>query len=459
MPLDTTRRHPEYEDRAETVDFLRRTYAGGAAYMGMLDKYPREIDPVYAARVERSYYLNFFSAVVDAYAAAVYRRDPARTAGDEGEISGSMRAFLEDATGSGWSLTRFVRDQVTYALASEVSYIVVDVDGAGLPYCHALHPSNLLDYSETRNGSLAWALVAEEYVEDSEPMTERLIERRYRLWTPTEWTLFNEDAQQIDGGRNACGAVPVVRVSGNEVNLPVLDIAQIVRRIYNLCSQLDEILINATFPQRYVQGDEIEDEQGERISPDASPIALGVSRVLMLQTDATIAPGFLSPPDGPAKLHMEEREKLVAAVYSLAGLGRRDPDEVSPQSGVAKAYDFRETNARFVSLAQTAERAELEILKIVNAYGVPGEVTVAYNKDFDVRDAAAQLEGYLQIQEAALPLPTKKRAALDLSMLIAEEATEEEKLVIREAVENMTESDFGGGGSPLDDLLTRPFGQ
>lgn len=459
MPLDTKRRHPEYESRAETVEFLRRTYEGGVAYTGMLDKYPREIDLVYTARQDRAYYLNFFSAVIDAYAAAVYRRDPVRTAGDEGEVSGPMRGFLEDATGSGHSLTRFVRDQVTHALASEVSYIVVDVDGAGFPYCHPLHPANLLDYSETRSGSLAWALVAEQYVEDSEPMAERLIERRYRLWTPDEWTLFNEDAEQIDGGRNACGAVPLVRVAGDEVNLPVLDIAQIVRRIYNLCSQLDEILINATFPQRYVQGDEIEDEQGERISPDVSPIALGVGRVLMLPTDATMAPGFLSPPDGPAKLHMEEREKLVAAVYSLAGLERRDPDEISPQSGVAKAYDFRETNARFVSLAQTAERAEIEILELVNAHGVAGEVEVAYNKDFDVRDATVQLEGYLKIQEASLPLPTKKRAALDLSMLISEEATEEEKRVIREAVENMTEADFGGGGSLLADLMRNGFGQ
>jgi hypothetical protein len=44
---------------------------------------------------------------------------------------------------------------------------------------------------------------------------------------------------------------------------------------------------------------------------------------------------------------------------------------------------------------------------------------------------------------AVLPLPAvvKKRGALDVSMVIAEEATEEEKQEIREAVEAMTEFD------------------
>lgn len=440
MPtIDVKRRHPDYEEVFNQVTFLWASYQGGTDYSGgeYLDKYPRELPDVYEARKKRAYYLNYLSAVVDAYIAAVFKLEPVR------ETPPSFEDFILDATGLGESLTDFIREAMTSAIATLKAYVVVDLDDMGNPYTHLLHPANLLDYAVGQDGSFLWALVAEKYVTEDDPFQGRSEEDRLRLWTPNEWFVFDKKGNPIDEGTNAAGQVPIVTVVPGNMPLPIYDIAQINRRIYNLCSQLDEILINVTFPQMYTQaGEGIENETGDAISPDVSGITIGTSRILLLPDQANMPPGFLAPPDGPARLHIDERERLISAIYSLAGLERKDPDSQKVQSGVAKAYDFRETNSRLASIAHAAERAEDEILMLLNAYGFSGDFNVSYQKDFNVRDFTLMLEDYLNISETNLPPAAKRRAALELAGQIAEDASAEEKKEIQEAVENMPDALF-----------------
>lgn len=485
--LSTKRRHSFYEEWEKTAAFLWPSYQGGRTYheAGMLDRYPRETNIVHAARQERAYLLNFFAVTVDAYVSAVFRRDPVREPLQESlqeplqeslqeplvesqaavgigqetsaQLSAGFAAFVEDTTGTGTPLNDFSREVAVFALAAERAFVGVDINEAGRPYAYMIHPTNLLDFSEERDGTLSWAIVAEERAEDRDPYIDRKEYRYHRLWTPDETVLFNSQGSEIDRKRNSAGRVPIIAVPGVVVGFPAYDAALVNKRIYNLCSQLDEILVNVTFPQFYYQGEGgVEDETGDAISPDVSPIVLSTARALEVSMDSSMAPGFLAPPDGPAKLHMEERDRLVAAIYSLAGLERKDPDSQTPQSGVAKAYDFRETNERFVALAQVIENFERELFGLLSDYGVAGEVNVTYSKDFNVRDFTAMLDNFLKIAGAPLPDEAKKRAALEVSMYIAEEAEEEEKKLIREAVENMPSFDAGPPG--IDQLLRGALG-
>lgn len=445
--IDKNRRHPAYEERVRVAELLWLSYAGGEAHKrgGFLDKYPRELAEVYEARVERSYYLNYAAAVVDAYVSAVFKRDPVRepNAGEgEASLEGALAQFQADATGEGTSLTSLMHAVGARALAMEEALLVVDLDSGGNPYVHILHPANLLDWSLEDSGRFRWAIIAEELVTDDSPFERRLREERYRLWTEEEWRLFDGAGSQVDSGRNQAGRVPIISVAGGEVNLPIYDIAEINKRIFNLCSQLDEMLINNTFPQRYMQGEGAEDEQGEAISPDVSPITVGTGRVLFLPEESTMPPGFLAPPDGPARLQIEERERLVSAIYSLAGLERKDPDSQNVQSGVAKAYDFREANQRLISLAQLMETTELEIFGLLEAYGLQANVNVTYEKDYHVQDFTRQIDDYEKITEATLPPEAKRRAAMEVAMSIAQEADESDRREIRRAVESMPDSAF-----------------
>lgn len=459
MAIDIERRHEYYNDWRDSCTFLWLSYEGGKAYHTsdlMLDKYPRELDLLYAERRKRAYLLNFFAATIDGYVASVFRRDPVRTGaeattgGDNAELSQPIQGFIEDATGDGTDLNTFSRRVATLALAAERTFVGVDIRTGGTPYVYEIHPSNVLDYSvDKTTGELRWALVCEEEVVDDDPMVERQIYERYRLWTPTEWSVYDEDGTQLDSGRNSAGRVPIILVPGHTVGLPTYDISLIQKRIYNLSSQLDEILNNATFPMLYVPAAEgVSDVStlDTEFSQEGTehPLVVGPARLLVLPTDKdvnSIIPGWLAPPDGPARVIMDERRALVDAIRNLAGLERRDPDTISPQSGVAKAYDFRETNERLVSLAQLMEDFETSLMGLVNAYGLGGEVNVSYEKDFQVRDFQMLTETFDKLQYFILPSIVKKRAALDYSMTLAEDADEDEKQDIRKAVEEMTDFD------------------
>lgn len=453
--MDKTRRRPDYDAEVARTDFLVRSYLGGESYDAALylDKYPREKAAVFAARKERAYYLNFVAAVVDAYAAEVFRLDPSREVGGS---ESAVSAFVEDATGSGVGLTGFVRDAAVAALLSGRAYVGVDLDPEAdqSPYAYAIHPANLLDYGADRRGNMLWALVAEQEVEESDPFIKRETRERFRLWLPDEWVLFDGRGPVVDSGPNVAGRVPIEVLDASGLRMPIYDIARVCRRIFNNCSQIDEILVQQTFSQLYLQMGEGVDEDGS--SPG---LTVGTGTVLDLPDSATITPGYVAPPDGPVKMHMEERERLINAAYSLAGLERKDPDAQKVQSGVAKSYDFRETNARMGALANLAEDAETAIFDLLADYGVCGPANVTYPKDFDVRAFGDQLESYLLLTEANLPAVVKRRAAMDLSLRLVEEGTEEEKNEVKEAVNGMDDVAFGGnvpptriGGGPLGGL-------
>jgi hypothetical protein len=319
-----------------------------------------------------------------------------------------------------------------------------------LPYCYLIHPANVLDYSQDPTTlEIRWALIAEKEVIDDDPFSKREERDIYRLWRPDEWVLFDKNKNVIDSGKNSAGRVPILYVPGSRVRLPVWDIASVNKRIYNMSSQLDEIFVNVTFPMLYVPGGEgVEDvsttETELSANGDVSPLKLGPARVLELPTDKelnNIIPGFLAPPEGPAKLLQAERAMLADSILSLAGMERRRPDSLTPESGVAKEWNFRGLNERIVSFAQVMEEFAGDVFDMASAFGVDADVNVTYNKNFQTRDFQLMTETFALVQDFKLPPIVKKRFALEYALKLAEEATDDEKEEIREAVEAMTEFD------------------
>lgn len=444
--MNVSRRHPSYERDREEATFLGLSYVGGPDYRdaGYLDRYVREEPEVYEARKAAAYYANYTAAVVDSYVAEVFRVAPVRELGGE-----AAQEFARDATGDGTTLTEFMRLSLISALAIRVRYIVVDLDETGRPYVHAIHPANLLDYSEARGG-YNWILVAEEVVEDADPERPRQSTTRYRLWTPEEWRLYSKNGDQIDAGPNRAGVVPLVVMRGDDARLPIWDIAEMNRRIYNICSQRDEILRQQTFSQFYAQ-DSIDEETGS----EQQVVELGIRRALIIPPGSTITPGFITPPDGPVEQHRKEQEYLVGEIYRLAGLERRDPDSQRPQSGVAKAYDFRETNARLANAAAMCQRAEEEIFELLSRYGLTNSYNITYQKDFNVEAFETQLDNYLKLSEAPLPAGVKRMAAKDLAGRIAEERSQQEREEAARLVDEMPDTDFPtAAASPIERLLS-----
>lgn len=458
--ISKSRRRDDYEREVARADFMVRSYLGGEAYAegDYLFRHPREKASVHEARKERASYWNYVAAILDNYAAEVFRRDPSReVTGPEGAVS----AFVGDCIGDDTPLTAFTRDACISALLANRAYVGVDLDpdALGTPYVYPIHPANLLNYSVDRRGAMRWALVAEEYVDDANPFEDAKREERYRLWLPDEWVLFDKSGSGVESGRNEAGRVPILVLDASDVRLPIYDIAVNNRGLYNLISLLDEQLYGQTFAQFYLSaGDGVEKDGQVLESPeDAEALAeqaaleIGVSRVLLLPQGVTMPPGYAAPPDGPTNTLRQERRERIQAMYSMAGLERRDPDDLKAQSGVAKAYDFKETNARLAALANMAEEFERNLFDLLADYGVMGPANVTYRKEFDVQPFAAQLENHVALLEApGVPETAKRRSSLDLALRAVDDGTEEEKQRVRQEVEDM--NDFG---TSEPDPLTR----
>lgn len=461
--ISKARRRDGYDAEVARADFLVRSYLGGEAYAAgdYLFKHPRELASVHEARKERAYYLNYVATILDHYAAEVFRRGPSR------EIAGPDEAvarFVADCVGDDTPLTAFSRDACISALLANRAYVGVDLDpGAlGAPYVYPIHPANLLDYSVDRRGAMLWALVAELKVEDSDPYEKPERQERYRLWLPDEWVLFDKTGAAIDGGDNEAGRVPIIALDASDVRLPIYDIAVNNRGIYNLCSLLDEQLYGQTFAQMYIAAGEGVEKDGEVIeSPEdaaalqeQAAVQIGVSRVMLLPQGVTMPPGYATPPDGPTNTLRGERKERTQAMYSMAGLERQDPDDQTAQSGVAKSYDFKETNARLAALANMAEEFERNLFDLLADYGVMGPANVAYRKEFDVEPFASQLENHIALLEApGVPETAKRRSSLDIALRAVDDGTEGEKRKVKEEVEGMT--DFS---SARESPLTRVLG-
>ncbi|MFX8535334.1 hypothetical protein ABTM11_19920, partial [Acinetobacter baumannii] len=92
---------------------------------------------------------------------------------------------------------------------------------AGLSaYAYIITPLQMLDYSFDDHGKLNWMLIHEVVRDDEDPLnsTGKAI-HRFRLWTKTEWKLFekqNDDQngkitiKEIDRGSNTIGEVPII---------------------------------------------------------------------------------------------------------------------------------------------------------------------------------------------------------------------------------------------------------
>ena len=456
--ISKTNRRDGYDREAKRADFMVRSYLGGEAYADgdYLFKHPRERRDVHEARKARATYWNYVAAILDNYAAEVFRRDPSReVAGPESAVA----AFLADCVGDDTPLSAFARDACISAVLANRAYVGVDLDpdAPGTPYVYPIHPANLLDHSVDRRGAFAWALVAEEFVDDADPFADRKREERFRLWLPDEWMLFDKNGDPIGGGRNHAGRVPIIVLDASDVRLPIYDIAVNNRGLYNLVSLTDEQLYGQTFAQLYLSagdgvvkdGQEIESpEQAEALAERAAQ-EVGVSRVLLLPQGVTMPPGYASPPEGPTNTLREERRERIQAMYSMAGLERRDPDDLRAQSGIAKSYDFKETNARLSAFANTAEEFERNLFDLLADYGVMGPANVTYPKEFDVEPFATQLENHIALLGApGVPISAKRRSSLDLALRAVDDGTDEEKQAVREEVEAMTDFSPPGFAAP-----------
>ncbi|WP_276122716.1 phage portal protein [Pararhizobium qamdonense] len=439
------RRHPDYARSVAHWAFLQQTYEGGRGwFVSNVFRYHKEGDIEYNARVERAYRFNHTREVVDLVQKYLFKGAITR---DTDNAPEPVKEFWKCATLQNFRVEQLMRSAGASSSVKGRVALIVDTnvrEGAisiadakkakRKIYAYPVDASDLLDYAydEEGDGGLLWVKVREYFRDDADPMNGTgEVTTRVRLWTRTDWTLFEEQEETsantrgrkkvatkvvvLDEGAHNLGRVPIVFldhiITDNPYRTPGLidDIAYLDRAVANYLSNLDAIIQDQTFSQLAMPAQNLMpgDDGYNKL------IEMGTKRIFTY--DAGLGngkPEYLSPDPKQANVILTVINKIINEIYHTIGLaGERTKEDnavgIDNSSGVAKAYDFERVNSLLTAKGQSCEKVENEIVELVCLWAgvaAPSEKLVKYPETYDVMrlmDELAVAEQLATIQAPA----------------------------------------------------------
>lgn len=369
-----------------------------------LFQHPKERVEDYQRRVARSYYYNFNAPIIDIYTDHLFRSPITEDFANIEDIFEQRRDNL-DRKGS--SIAELRKEMAELAQLYGHAFAVVDmpqalgevnmqqrIDNDSFPYVTLFSPQKVINWSLDAFGRPFWVLLCE--VADSNPdprFFDKTKDNRdmvnYRLWTRNEWVLYDGDFNAIDDGVHGLGVVPIVpfynkvskKVRGFLGISEIADISFISRDVYNLCSELGQIISDQTFSFLAIQG-KSQDYGGDKV--------LSVGKGLIYPENANV-PQYVAPPEGPANIIMQQIDRQINKMFQLAKLeggSAHQNEQIRSQSGISKAFDFHQTNSALSKKANNLNDAELKIWDLIARWeGRNGfEGMIEYPDDFSVSD-------------------------------------------------------------------------
>lgn len=370
-----------------------------------LFKHKKELEEDYKSRIQMSYYYNFCAPIVDIYTNHLFRESVIE---DFASIEDTVEKRRENIDRKNSNIEEFRKELNEDVQIFGHSFVVTDMpESQGelsladriandqFPYFTIFYPTDVLNWSLDKFGRPYWVLVRECLDGNEDPMAydkDKTIKYNYRLWTRTEWYLYDGDYKLIGQGVHPVGRVPIDIVyekpSKKYKNFlgisSITDIAFITRDIYNKCSELNEIIRNQTFSFLTIQG------KASEYNADS----VGTSKAL-LYPEGSNQPAFVSPSPDNARVLMDQIDNQIGKIFQLAKLdgGSASQDmQIDSQSGVSKAYDFHETNAALSKKAGHMEDGEYRIWDTFARWeGKEFDGSIQYSRDFNVKELMADL--------------------------------------------------------------------
>lgn len=371
-----------------------------------LVQYPRESSEKFARRNNLAWYVNDLRLACARFAGYLTKRPVMR------ELSAPVyEEMLRDCDWRGNSLDTFWARFMMDAKARGCMGLLVDrttdpgTDRA-IPYLVPIAPEDFLTVD----------LGAQGQVESVEIVTD---DGRVRGWDAARWWVREGD-QMTDAGDHAIGQCPVLLFSEGEP-LQEGEFAQIADmsvRLFNLRSELDEILRAQTFSLLTYQ---VPESMGGTFDFSSIAAQIGTSNML---THSGATPAFIAPPDGPARIYLDVITALESKIGE-AGYIVKMPNQ--SETGLSLTLRFQVLNAALATFANRMENLERGMWRLVAAWmGMQEVPEVAWDDDYSLADVATELEvlGAMQaggFSEETLRAKRRQIVGLDLSHLESEE--------------------------------------
>lgn len=379
--------------------------------------FPNE-DQAEKERRRIAYSMGFFNPTQDLISASgeyILRQQITRTSS-----SSEIQKFYARADKSGQSLNDFVKNQISPNItAYGTVFAVVDKPrnifatkaqelAGGMPYLCILHPLQVMDWAYGEDGKLLWfRYIQAEQVDKSNAFAAPSGgDIEYITWTQSEWVRHNKEGKEVDRFAHNFGLVPVAIqasfLSDSEKTLGKSTFFSGSRHIFmgnsHLSKANQEILKYGS--TLLISSMDFDPRQRERdIDPASnlrklqSPMAEGN---VLSTNDMANPPAYLEKDISVVEVANAQAQKYFDWAAHAEATGQTAMPlagpEGSPQSGVAKAYDFQDVDANLHAKALDLQAIETEIVSIVAAeLKVNAEYSIKYPTSFDVDSFEAKV--------------------------------------------------------------------
>lgn len=384
--------------------FLEDAYyaTGGFKHGDYIVKRPRETLENYEVRKQLSYYLNYVKPVVDSHVNPIFRTEAARDWGGRRDTNSSnlFSLFYDNVDTVKTKLPKFMKRAARIAKLHGAAFIVVDnikdqpgtmaevLKQRAFPYAYVVKPHQVTDYTVNKAGALT--SITYTIQADGSGSAGKL--KEIWTWTETEWKCSGQDTTEKTGP-NLLGKVPVVVLMGADVDPGELkpqsefySIAKANKRIYNLCSEIDEIITKQAFSIFTYPIGANTDQQ------DVKEMLTGTENAVCYDGTLSNAPDYVSPDSAQLEQLRAERTELIQEIYRMAQQSHVTGVETKT-SGVAKSWDFEQTNQTLADFANNCEAAEYNIAELFELWtGATINYECQYSDDFGIVDVAGALD-------------------------------------------------------------------
>ncbi len=413
---------------SDNYALLDDAYTGSGGFLSgdYLIPHVRETPDKYGRRKALSYYANYVKAVINALVDPVFRKVANRNWEGQGTDSAMFSKFQNDVDCKGTKIQRFMKRALKKAKLHGVCFIVVDnvpelppnkgdaIAQRAFPYAYLVFPKQIKAYECDKAGILT-SITYEIYARRA---SGAVVSHTTERWTWTVNTWKREAEGETVEKAHQLKVVPVIPLFGTDVDegdmLPIgdmLSIARINLAIFNLCSELRELLRNQAFATLCYP---VTDNAG---FDELNKIVTGTENALGYDGTASTSPSYIAPPAEQATLLQGELKRLVEEIYRIANL----TSVVGVQqknSGVAKEWDFENTNQALTDLADNCQETELRMASLFeNWTNSTINYSCVYPNDFgivDVTEALDDVTKALDLQIGGLFQKEVKKKAVEV---------------------------------------------
>lgn len=413
----TARAHWRAADEAGAEYASKRSTLGNST----IPRHANETDARYAARTDLTVCPQYVSQIVDRYHGHVMRSGITR-AEDGAE---QYKRLLIDADGDGTSIEQLISAALRTSLVEGVAYLLADA-------MHARVYATAADEAADGQRGIIRVIAADSVLWSvrsltGQPTAALVLMRdddgRHWLLNIDRQAMqrieLGPDAYAIPGGMTEATAVgPIIAhryggcplvairpaVRGGSFAAPI---AEQTRLIANLDSWEMQELANCTFTTMVFSGVGADDVK------EAS-LTMGPGKALCLPSTGGSEPkvAAIGGDVAQAASLREKQDRGISNIYRAAGITSGVPNgqqSAAPESGIARAFAFRELESLLYKVSKAAECAEnLVIARLASGFGWEAPAPAKWPQVFDAPQLSEDLDYALRMEAGA---PAALRAA------------------------------------------------